>query len=203
MLSQVEGWRRGDDSRKVFVGTRIAQSMPDTARTTRYTGGSAARARYVLHRTTRAHVDYGRRCVRAHAVGAPHICAASLRAFSGQYEHVFFNQHTYITARQSVGCTLAAVDSVIKGLVCGHGVAHPHRSAQAPNAFALSRPPGHHAWRDRACGFCIFNNVAIAAKYIRRHVPSTGPNTDTKVLIFDWDVHAPQGTLYAIQVGVD
>jgi acetoin utilization deacetylase AcuC-like enzyme len=47
-----------------------------------------------------------------------HICAASLRAFSGQYEHVFFNQHSYISARQSVGCTLAAVDSVIKGLVC-------------------------------------------------------------------------------------
>ena len=56
------------------------------------------------------------------------------------------------------------------------------------NAFCAVRPPGHHALKDRAMGFCFFNNVAIAAKYIqnKHHL--------ARVLIVDWDVHHGNGT---------
>lgn len=54
------------------------------------------------------------------------------------------------------------------------------------SAFVLARPPGHHALRDRAMGFCLFNNVAIAAARIRRG--------REKVAILDWDVHHGNGT---------
>jgi acetoin utilization deacetylase AcuC-like enzyme len=53
-------------------------------------------------------------------------------------------------------------------------------------AFALCRPPGHHAYRDRASGFCYFNNAAIAAEVLRRHFP--------RVAILDFDTHHGDGT---------
>lgn len=55
------------------------------------------------------------------------------------------------------------------------------------NAFALVRPPGHHAEHDRAMGFCLFNNVAVAAEAARR----AGAE---RVLVLDWDVHHGNGT---------
>ena len=74
----------------------------------------------------------------------------------------------------AAGGVLAAADAVITGRV--------------DNGFCAVRPPGHHAERDRAMGFCLFNNVAIAARYIqRRHGLS-------RVLIVDWDVHHGNGT---------
>ncbi len=56
------------------------------------------------------------------------------------------------------------------------------------NAFAAVRPPGHHATTDRAMGFCLFNNVAIAARYLTRYCGLK------RVLIMDWDVHHGNGT---------
>ena len=56
------------------------------------------------------------------------------------------------------------------------------------NGFALVRPPGHHAERDRAMGFCIFNNVAIAARYAIKDFSLE------RILIVDWDVHHGNGT---------
>ncbi len=56
------------------------------------------------------------------------------------------------------------------------------------NGFALVRPPGHHAERDRAMGFCLFNNVAIGARYALRNFPLQ------RILIVDWDVHHGNGT---------
>ena len=83
-------------------------------------------------------------------------------------------EHSWEAAQHAVGCALAAVDSVMTG--------------QAPNAFCAVRPPGHHATADRGMGFCVFNNVAIAARHAqRRH----GIN---RVLIVDWDVHHGNGT---------
>jgi acetoin utilization deacetylase AcuC-like enzyme len=77
-------------------------------------------------------------------------------------------------AHVAAGGVLAAVDAVMKG--------------EVRNAFCAVRPPGHHATRDRAMGFCILNNVAIAARYAQKthHVG--------KVLIVDWDYHHGNGT---------
>jgi len=59
------------------------------------------------------------------------------------------------------------------------------------NGFALVRPPGHHAERDRAMGFCIFNNVAIGAHYAIKAF------SVEKILIVDWDVHHGNGTQHS------
>ncbi len=74
----------------------------------------------------------------------------------------------------AAGGMLAAVDAVMEGKVA--------------DAFCAVRPPGHHALRDVAMGFCLFNNVAIAARYAqqRHHLE--------RVLIIDWDVHHGNGT---------
>ena len=56
------------------------------------------------------------------------------------------------------------------------------------NGFAMVRPPGHHAERDRAMGFCLFNNVAIGAYYALKNFSLE------KILIVDWDVHHGNGT---------
>lgn len=76
-------------------------------------------------------------------------------------------------ARAAAGCAVDAVTAVLDG------------STDA--AFAMTRPPGHHATRDRAMGFCLFNNVAIAARSAR----DAGI---ARVLIVDWDVHHGNGT---------
>ena len=61
------------------------------------------------------------------------------------------------------------------------------------NAFALIRPPGHHAERDRAMGFCLFNNVAIGARYAQKVYAME------KVLIVDWDLHHGNGTQHSFE----
>lgn len=60
-------------------------------------------------------------------------------------------------------------------------------------AFVLSRPPGHHAEKDRAMGFCLFSNCALAAKY------AIDRNLAKRVAIFDWDVHHGNGTQDIVQ----
>ena len=77
-------------------------------------------------------------------------------------------------ARQAVGGVLNAVDAVLAGA--------------AQNAFCAVRPPGHHATASRGMGFCLFNNVAIAARYAQRK------HGVERVLIVDWDVHHGNGT---------
>lgn len=77
-------------------------------------------------------------------------------------------------ARLAAGCAICAVDAVF-----AHDV---------ENAFAVLRPPGHHASADRGMGFCLFNNVAIAARYAQTKYGAE------RVLIADWDVHHGNGT---------
>lgn len=82
--------------------------------------------------------------------------------------------HADTSARAAAGAALAAVDAVLSGRV--------------RNAFAAVRPPGHHATLSRGMGFCLYNNVAIAARYARR---AWGVD---RILIADWDVHHGNGT---------
>lgn len=86
---------------------------------------------------------------------------------------------SYDVARLAVGGVLKAVDAVIEGTV--------------DNAFAAIRPPGHHAERDRAMGFCLFNNVASAARYLQQKWDLE------RVLIVDWDVHHGNGTQHIFE----
>jgi acetoin utilization deacetylase AcuC-like enzyme len=94
--------------------------------------------------------------------------------------HVYLDADTpmapgsYRAALQAVGGTLAAIDAVMDGRVA--------------NAFCAVRPPGHHAEPSRAMGFCLFNNVAVGARYIQQRYGLA------RVLIVDWDVHHGNGT---------
>jgi acetoin utilization deacetylase AcuC-like enzyme len=81
---------------------------------------------------------------------------------------------SFEVALAAAGACVAAVDAVLAG---------PHR-----NALCLVRPPGHHATPTRSMGFCLFNNVALAARHA---LADHGLN---RVLIVDWDVHHGNGT---------
>ena len=84
------------------------------------------------------------------------------------------NVHTWNAALRSAGAALEATDAVMAG--------------ELENAFCAVRPPGHHATRNKAMGFCFFNNVAVAAKYaLQRH-------NLQRVAVIDFDVHHGNGT---------
>jgi acetoin utilization deacetylase AcuC-like enzyme len=83
-------------------------------------------------------------------------------------------RNSWDVASQAAGGVLNAVDAVISGA--------------ARNAFCAVRPPGHHATASRGMGFCLFNNVALAARYAQRK------HGLERVMIVDWDVHHGNGT---------
>ena len=66
-------------------------------------------------------------------------------------------------------------------------------SGELDNAFALVRPPGHHAEKARAMGFCLFNNVAVGAKYAQEYLNLN------RVLVIDWDLHHGNGTQHSFE----
>jgi acetoin utilization deacetylase AcuC-like enzyme len=83
-------------------------------------------------------------------------------------------QESFVVARRAVGAVTRAVDAVLAG--------------EADSAFCAIRPPGHHALRDRGMGFCLFNNVALGARYAQRR------HGVERVFIVDWDYHHGNGT---------
>lgn len=84
------------------------------------------------------------------------------------------SEGTWDAVTAGAGCVLDGVDMAFDG--------------RATRSFSAVRPPGHHALRDRAMGFCLFGNVAIAAHYAR------AKGLAERVLIVDWDVHHGNGT---------
>ncbi len=86
----------------------------------------------------------------------------------------YVNVDSYQAALLAAGGVIAVVDAVMQG--------------QVKNGFALVRPPGHHATIDRAMGFCLFGNVAIAARWAQDHYGIQ------RVMIIDFDVHHGNGT---------
>ena len=84
------------------------------------------------------------------------------------------NAHTWNAVLRAAGATLAATDAVMAG--------------ELENAFCAVRPPGHHACRSQAMGFCFFNSIAVAAKYALQH------HGLERVAIVDFDVHHGNGT---------
>ncbi|KAA0006088.1 MAG: histone deacetylase [Thermoplasmata archaeon] len=101
-----------------------------------------------------------------------------IKEMSQQHAMSWIDMDTYVckddfeTARLAAGALLQACENVLLG--------------EADNAYALVRPPGHHATRNQSMGFCLFNNAAIAANEITMK--------NKKVLIFDFDVHHGNGT---------
>ena len=82
---------------------------------------------------------------------------------------------SFDAAKHAAGAPCQAIDLIMKG--------------EVSNAFVPVRPPGHHATEERAMGFCLFNNVAVAARYAQQHYPQI-----ERVAIIDWDVHHGNGT---------
>jgi acetoin utilization deacetylase AcuC-like enzyme len=89
------------------------------------------------------------------------------------------SRESYEVALLAAGGVLAAVDAVM--------------AKEVTNAFCAVRPPGHHAERAQAMGFCLFNNIAIAARHIQ------AVHKFSRVLIVDWDVHHGNSTQHIFE----
>lgn len=118
-------------------------------------------------------------CHSEKAIEAVRLCQLlnykDIREYESQFDSLYLTADSYNVARLAVGTLLQVVDSVL--------------SNECLNGFAAIRPPGHHASRDAPAGFCLFNNVAIAAQYAL----NTYSNLN-RVLILDWDIHHGDGT---------
>lgn len=104
---------------------------------------------------------------------------AAVDRVASNYESVYLTSSSSSCARIAAGSVVALMERVIKGEIA--------------NGFAVVRPPGHHAESNLCCGWCIFNNVAIAA-----NVAKTKFGVD-RVLIVDWDVHHGNGTQHLFE----
>ncbi len=115
------------------------------------------------------HVERLREAVRTLAEGREK--PGEIRKFASE---VYVSAGSFTAATLAAGAALTALDAIGDG--------------RARNGYALVRPPGHHATRETAMGFCLFNNVAVAARYAQQKWGWR------KVLIVDYDVHHGNGT---------
>lgn len=130
---------------------------------------------YMLHTDHPPQADKAH-LLRVHAAAyVEHVFASAPLTGSIELDpDTFMNPYTLDAALYGAGATILAVDMVCKG--------------EARNAFCAIRPPGHHAGRDRGAGFCLFNNVAIAAAH------ALEAHGVERVAIIDFDVHHGDGT---------
>ncbi|GIX47587.1 MAG: hypothetical protein KatS3mg131_1798 [Candidatus Tectimicrobiota bacterium] len=107
------------------------------------------------------------------------VQAACQRAMAALDPDTVVCRDSFAVALRAVAAALAAADAVLGG--------------QVAQAFCAVRPPGHHAEVDRAMGFCLFNTVAILARYLQRR------HGLENILIVDWDVHHGNGTQHIFE----
>ncbi|XP_050150963.1 histone deacetylase 5-like isoform X1 [Malus sylvestris] len=96
---------------------------------------------------------------------------------ASKFNSIYLNEGSSEAAYLAAGSAIEVAERVAKG--------------ELDSAMAIIRPPGHHAEQDEAMGFCLYNNVAIAASVLLNEKPELGIN---KILIVDWDVHHGNGT---------
>jgi len=102
-----------------------------------------------------------------------------VKGFTGYYDpDTYISPHSVEAARYAAGAVLGAIDDC-----------HDHLIERA---FCAVRPPGHHAEADRAMGFCIYNNVAVGARYAQK-------KGYAKIFIVDFDVHHGNGTQHIFE----
>ncbi|CAG4954053.1 unnamed protein product [Colias eurytheme] len=97
-----------------------------------------------------------------------------LEELSSRFDAVYIHPSTHELSLLAAGSTIELVDNILRG--------------EVQNGAAFIRPPGHHAMRAEPCGYCFYNNVAIAAKYAMKKYDLN------RILIVDWDVHHGQAT---------
>lgn len=118
---------------------------------------------------------------RVHA--ADYVSDVELRVRAGERQldwgDTVVSADSFEAARRAAGGALECVDRVMRG--------------EWRNAFLAARPPGHHAEHDRAMGFCLFNNIAVAARHLLE------VHGLERVAILDWDVHHGNGTQHAFE----
>ncbi|XP_047329871.1 histone deacetylase 5 isoform X2 [Impatiens glandulifera] len=102
---------------------------------------------------------------------------AQRESVANRLNSIYFNEGSSESAYLAAGSVIEVAEKVAKG--------------ELNSAFAIVRPPGHHAEKSEPMGFCLFNNVAIATKYLLDERPDLGIK---KILIVDWDVHHGNGT---------
>jgi acetoin utilization deacetylase AcuC-like enzyme len=118
------------------------------------------------------------RCHTARSVSRIHQACEQ----AAMFEQVALDADTLVSEQSDVAARLAAGGAcrAVDAVACG----------EAGSAFVACRPPGHHATVGQAMGFCLYNNVAVAARYAQ----ATYPNEIKRVLIVDFDVHHGNGT---------
>jgi len=116
----------------------------------------------------------------AHVRGVAELCARGGGALDADTPVI---AESFRAAQHAAGAACAMVRTLLAG--------------EAPVCFCAIRPPGHHAEPERAMGFCLFNNVAIAAELAIRELGAR------RVFILDWDVHHGNGTAEAFRARAD
>lgn len=102
-----------------------------------------------------------------------------LKSLAETYDSIYIHPNSFQCATLAVGAVLQLVDKVM--------------TSELQNGFSVARPPGHHAQAGQMNGYCMFNNLAIAARYAQKY------HGVKQVLIVDWDVHHGQGIQYIFQ----
>jgi len=160
------GWYHPEHQGRLrAVMSAIDKALPELAPHVDAVAGEPVARQALLRVHTEAHVDRVEQAVEeARRSGEP----------LGLDADTIVSGASWDAALAAAGCAVRAVDDVLAGTYA--------------SAFCPVRPPGHHATMDRAMGFCLFNNVAVAARH------ATEVAGVERVLIIDWDVHHGNGT---------